>query len=74
MANTHKCPIDNCTAQLPRHILMCREHWSLVPRDLQQQIYAGWNGGRSSTAYLEARNRAISLVNFKVGKGEKGDL
>ena len=33
-----KCGFPNCSERVPRSIFMCREHWHMVPKDLQQAV------------------------------------
>ena len=28
---THRCPAKRCTRQVPDHLLMCGQHWRMVP-------------------------------------------
>ena len=62
----HKCPVENCSAMLPTHLLMCRTHWAQVPQPLQRAVYQGWNAQNRSLAaipgYLKARKAAIEAV------------
>lgn len=35
---THKCAVKPCPIQIEEPYLMCGQHWSLVPKHLQQLI------------------------------------
>lgn len=66
--NTHGCPIPGCSfRQLPVGLLMCYNHWPLVPRPLQQEVYYAWNRGNPRPGYLLARQAAINAVIAAVG-------
>jgi hypothetical protein len=67
---THPCPIPGCCyRRLPFGLLMCPNHWRLVPRALQKQVYAAWNRGQPSTDYKHVRAAAIRAATD--GEGEK---
>lgn len=65
----HRCPIEGCTHQLPTHILMCKPHWAMVPKHVQQRVYKAWNGGavQNIQDYLTAKNEAINSVHQALG-------
>jgi hypothetical protein len=61
------CPVHCCKVGVPPDKFMCPKHWSMVPADLQRQIYATWKarlkhvkairdaGGHE--AYLKAKEK-----------------
>lgn len=52
---THRCPIDNCTANVPRGVYMCARHWRMVPGPLKAAVYASFHAtGGISDNHLEA--------------------
>lgn len=63
---THTCPIDGCTSRLAYEVLMCRDHWAMVPLELRRKVAHTWgaaNKGRASwLEYLEVRQSAIDAV------------
>lgn len=63
----HDCPIDGCDKSVPSHILMCKKHWSQVPRDLQREVYRTYARGMgvASEEYAEARSAAVAEVELK---------
>lgn len=66
MTSKHKCPIIGCAAMLPRHILMCKSHWRLVPKDVQRDLLTHWKIYCRSVGYSEyfdARRRVVDSVN-----------
>lgn len=63
----HDCPIDGCAERLPPRILMCKPHWKMLPRDLQQRVYATWENGLgiATDEYAEARSAATAAVELR---------
>lgn len=64
--DTHDCPITGCTVRgLPRAVLMCRNHWRVVPRGLQRLVYGAFRA-RSEVGgvarHLQACEDAIAAV------------
>ena len=45
------CPCDGCSAQVPRHMAMCKPHWQRVPPKLRAEVRAAW---REYTAAVRA--------------------
>lgn len=43
----HKCAVPHCDCQIPRHLLMCMEHWRLVPAPLRREVTAAWRHAAS---------------------------
>jgi len=73
----HRCAV--CDRWVPIRLLMCGEHWRLVPADLQLAVYRTWNAlsraahrmsyARCRREYDQASNAAISFVASLI-KGE----
>ncbi len=36
---SHSCHIPPCRTACPPSYLFCRQHWAMVPRDLQRAVY-----------------------------------
>lgn len=58
-----ECYATGCETTIRRGLLMCRRHWSRVPRDLQAEVYGTWRAvlrGESGSMerWLEAAARA----------------
>jgi len=62
----HRCPAGGCDETVDR--LMCRAHWSLVPRALQAQAWAAWDSGRgaNSIEYQRAVRETIDAASGPV--------
>lgn len=35
----HKCAAENCNLEIPLHLLMCLNHWRLVSKPVQRQVW-----------------------------------
>lgn len=67
MAN-HRCPATGCGVHMPTSLLMCRQHWALVPKPLQRAVYTAWAGGKGagSEGHRQAIDAAIQAVNAQL--------
>lgn len=48
---THRCPVGDCPAQVPRHRLMCPRHWRLVPAPLKRALHRAWRDGAGARSH-----------------------
>jgi len=66
----HECPADRCSRSVPSHMLMCRNHWFMVPKPLRDDVWDAYAGGSGvgSDAHNEAIMAAIDAVNAKLGE------
>ncbi|MHA3840424.1 LexA family protein [Sphingomonas aestuarii] len=55
------CAADSCHVEVRRGHLMCWDHWSQLPRALQQEILTSF-GRRDEVAYGDAVRRARDLI------------
>ncbi len=46
--NLHRCAVPGCQADIPRHLLMCMDHWRMVPSPVQREVTAAWRAVRTS--------------------------
>jgi hypothetical protein len=71
MPETHRCPAGQCIAQIAMRFLMCGDHWAMVPRPLQQAVYAAYDHGRGlgTEELLHAQTAAIDAVNSRLTQG-----
>jgi len=63
----HTCHARNCTRAVPPKMFMCLKHWRMVPKPLQQAIWATYRPGQEqdknpSEAYLHVARQAIDAV------------
>ena len=60
----HGCPVGDCTAQVPRELLMCLTHWHLVPAKLKRALRQAWRGGHGAGthAYRAAAQACIQAA------------
>lgn len=75
-AAEHRCHARGCTTPVPPRLLMCARHWRMVPKDLQQRVWAHCRPGQEVTKdptreYLEVAQAAIRAVALKEGAGQR---
>jgi hypothetical protein len=64
----HTCHVQDCGREVPRHLLMCAQHWRMVPRRLQLAVYRSYRPGqetgqvRLAADYPSAARAAINAV------------
>jgi hypothetical protein len=63
---TRECPVPGCTTMHARSLLMCRSHWSKVPKALQTKLYAAYDHGKgiATEEYDVARTLCIEAALF----------
>lgn len=65
----HRCHAIGCSVAVEPEKLMCRKHWSLVPRSIQAGVLNAYKPGQCrdwsmvSKHYLKAAKAAINAVN-----------
>lgn len=47
-----RCVAKNCGAHASRNALMCRPHWSQVPKPLRDNVMSMWRRWNAATANL----------------------
>lgn len=64
----HQCPIGGCTQLLPNAKLMCLDHWRMVPKALQDAVYAAYDHGYGlgTERLYAAQDAAIQAVEAKL--------
>lgn len=65
---SHECPVTGCKWRVAMHMLMCRNHWRMVPRPLQSAVWDAWGGGAGAGTpeHMEACTAAIAAVNQRL--------
>lgn len=64
----HHCHATGCTTDVPPKLFMCRKHWSMVPKDLQDLVWKHYQPGQElgqatpTREYLDVTERAIAAV------------
>lgn len=71
--SAHHCHATDCIKEVPPKMLMCGRHWKMVPRRLQDEVWATYVPGQErrkdpTNAYLIAARDAINAVATKEGK------
>jgi hypothetical protein len=56
---THSCAV--CTEVIPIRVLMCREHWRLVPRHLQREVMGTYQTWRWSLQELKRADTVTAM-------------
>ena len=69
---------EGCEKPVPRRMLMCARHWRMVPRALQDDVWAEYVPGQEqrldpTTDYLDAAHAAIEAVATKEGRRDGGE-
>lgn len=63
----HSCHAIGCAETVPPSLVMCRQHWSSVPRWLQTELWAHYRPGQErdlqpTTAYLRSAAACVRAV------------
>ncbi len=61
MSQLHKCPVGGCIVQVRHDLLMCKQHWFMVPAPLRDAVMKTWRRG-NMRPYMAARQAAIKAV------------
>lgn len=75
----HLCHAFECDKPVPPKMLMCLRHWRMVPKDVQDLVWAHYRSGQEidkqpSHAYLMAQRSAVWSVWVLEGKGRWEDV
>lgn len=73
----HTCHAIDCQRNIPPAMLMCGQHWFMVPRKLRDQVWATYRDGQCnmfnpSSAYCQAAKEAVIAVAEKEGRTVTG--
>lgn len=68
----HYCHATGCQTQVKPSLLMCKKHWSLVPDEIQKEVWKHYRKGQEvdkkpSEEYLRAQMVAVNHVAFLEG-------
>ena len=63
----HTCHAEGCEVTVPPRMLMCRNHWRLVPKRLQTAVWDAYVPGQErrkdpTPEYLDAAMAAVRAV------------
>jgi hypothetical protein len=67
----HECSAKGCVRSISKRLLMCREHWMLVPKSVQNKIWQTYCDGQEdrvgtdrgpSIQYIDAYIEAVNAV------------
>jgi hypothetical protein len=75
----HTCHALTCDVPVPPKMLMCKRHWSMVPKHLRDRVWATYQIGQErrdggplpSEAWHHAADAAICAVACKEGRPHK---
>lgn len=71
MSGQHKCYVGVCRVQVRTELLMCAEHWRIVPKRVRREVYIAWDKYNDAiTAYpsvdsperVDARARYMAAI------------
>jgi hypothetical protein len=70
----HNCPATGCQRSVPSHMLMCRNHWYMVPKPLRDDVWDAYAGGAGvgTDEHTGAIFAAIGAVNDRIEKARNG--
>jgi hypothetical protein len=65
---THECPAAGCTREVSIDMLMCRQHWYMVPGAIRTAVWNAWQdgAGAGTAQHTAAISSAIRSVNEKL--------
>jgi hypothetical protein len=69
----HLCHAEGCDQPVPPRMLMCRRHWFMVPKKMQDAVWDEYIPGQEvrkdpTPDYLDAAHAAIEAVAKKEGR------
>jgi hypothetical protein len=70
---SHTCHAVACEQYIPPTMLMCRQHWFMVPLSLRNKVWAAYRDGQCDTldpssAYCKTAKAAVIAVAEKEGR------
>ena len=65
--DNHHCHARGCKTKVPPEMLMCKDHWKMVPKSIQRRVWATYRPGQCddmnpSGEWHEAADDAINAV------------
>lgn len=65
--DNHHCHAKGCKTKVPPEMLMCKDHWGMVPRSIQKRVWAHYRPGQCEDMkvtkdWLKAAQEAIQAV------------
>jgi hypothetical protein len=69
----HVCHATGCNVPVPPAMLMCRKHWFMVPKPIQNEVWRAYRPGQEVTKdpsedYMRAYQRAVASVEQREGR------
>lgn len=62
MSAERECPVKGCSNTHNRSLLMCRDHWTSLPKPLRDELWAAYRRhGVLSDEYVAAREACIAF-------------
>lgn len=57
-----RCALPGCGTRIDPTRLMCRHHWSLLPKQIRDRVWATWRSGQAATSceHRHAVSQAIA--------------
>lgn len=47
-----RCFARGCGARIPAHMLMCKTHWRMVPKPIQDDVWRTYKAGPKRTGHM----------------------
>lgn len=65
----HTCHASKCETRVPRRMFMCRKHWFMLPKEMQDEVWATYTPGQEEgnfhliiPEYFAATRKAINYI------------
>ena len=63
----HTCHIPHCDLEISTSQLMCRRHWTMLPKPMQKRVWESYRKGQEDTkdpssSWLRVAREAIDYV------------
>ncbi|MES1977339.1 MAG: hypothetical protein V4451_04840 [Pseudomonadota bacterium] len=70
--HTHNCAAVGCQKQIPLNMLMCGNHWNMVPTPISREVLSTWRSRNKRPsdqeavrAHEDAKSKAVAAVEAK---------
>jgi hypothetical protein len=50
----NRCPVKKCAKRIDHTVVMCLEHWKMVPKKIQRAIWSAWKQRKNAAILCRA--------------------